>query len=242
MVLVDAVLPPAGGEVAPLHGLVGLGWGAGGDDDDRRWYFGMPASDVRPGEHRDRMGEIEDFKIGQALRPQRRRIGGRDRGGIARELGGIVHDRLAARVERGFDAILLDALHHLRRFAQLGEALGMHGCAIGAAVDARGRDRAKLAIRTRQSLRSEHDAVIERRTLGERFRIMRQHQRIGADGAVRRRDFQRSELFGARRVEIDRRDPGQPLELAMDEVAHLLAHEAPRSMRRPASTRDWKFT
>ena len=64
---------------------------------------------VRPGEHRDRMGEIENLEIGQALRAQRRRIGRADRRGIARQLGGIIEDRLAARIERGLDFVGLDS-------------------------------------------------------------------------------------------------------------------------------------
>ena len=149
---------------------------------------------VRPGEHRDRMGEIENLEIGQALRPQRRGIGRADRRRIARQLGGIIEDRLAARIERGLDFVGLDTLHHLRRLCQLNEALGVHRGTIGTAIDARGRDRAKLAVGARKALRAEHDAVVERRTLGQRFRIMCQHQRIGADRAVRRRDLQRGEL------------------------------------------------
>ena len=46
-----------------------------------------------------------------------------DRGRIARQLRRIIEDRLAARIERGIDAVGLDALHHLRLLGELGEAL-----------------------------------------------------------------------------------------------------------------------
>jgi hypothetical protein len=75
----------------------------------------------------------EDPEIGQALRAQRRGVGRPDRRGIARQPGGIVEDRLAARIERGLDPVVPDAFHHLRRPGQLGEAFRVHGGAIGAA-------------------------------------------------------------------------------------------------------------
>ena len=45
-----------------------------------------------------------------------------------------------------------------------------------------------------------------------------------------------------RRLKIDRREPRLPVKFAAGEIAHGPAHAAPPSMRRPASTRDWKFT
>ena len=60
---------------------------------------------VRPGEHGDRVGEVEDVEVAQALRTQRRRVGRFDGGRIASELCRVIEDRAAARIDFRLHAV-----------------------------------------------------------------------------------------------------------------------------------------
>ena len=54
--------------------------------------------------------------------------------------------------------------------------------------------------------------------------------------------YERGKLFLRRRGDVERGDPRPPIQLTLGKIAHPRAHAAPFNMRRPASTRDWKFT
>jgi hypothetical protein len=92
---------------------------------------------VRPGEHRDRVGEVGDVGIGEAGVAQDLDFGGAGPRRRLSELGGRVRDGALARLELGADAVGEQTVDHVGAFGELNVEPRVNGRAIDTAVEDR---------------------------------------------------------------------------------------------------------
>jgi len=92
---------------------------------------------VRPGEHRDRMGEVDDLRLVEASIAERLEIGGIGLVGRPRQLRGVVDDRPISRFECRAEAFVEQTLDDLRLLGQLCKPAGVDRGATGTALPPR---------------------------------------------------------------------------------------------------------
>src|ERR1700722_4996255 len=100
---------------------------------------------VRPGEHRDRIGEIGDVGIGEAGAAQGSDFAGAGLRRRLRELGGEVRDGALARLQLRADAVGEEPVDHVLTLGELNVEPRMNRRAIDAAVEYRFDRRAQFA-------------------------------------------------------------------------------------------------